>query len=447
MNTPIYDFAKRYAESDALRLHMPGHKGISFTGTESMDITEISGADALFQANGIIAESERNLSVLFNTAASFYSTEGSSLCIRAMLLMAMQYAKKQGRQAKIIAGRNAHRAFITAASMLNFEYLWLEGDAQASYLSCKPDLNILEGMLASEKPIAVYLTCPDYLGNTIDIAAVSKLCRKYDCLLLVDNAHGAYLKFLPKSRHPIDLGADLSCDSAHKTLPALTGGAYLHIGKNAPDALTPLAKPAMAMFASTSPSYLILESLDRANAYIADGFRKKLSGFLPKIARLKKKLSQQGFETVGDEPMKLTLAPKSYGYTGEEIAALLEEKGVICEFSDRDFIVLMLSCEFSDGMLGRIEEAFADIPRRKPICIAPPKIHLPQRKMHARDALFAPHEIISVSESEGRIFASENIACPPAVPIVVSGEVIDSAAVELFAYYGVDRCEVIHTNY
>lgn len=444
MNTPIYDFAKRYADSDALRLHMPGHKGIPLTGMESMDITEISGADSLFQANGIIAESERNLSVLFNTAASFYSTEGSSLCIRAMLLMAMQYAKKRGRQAKIIAGRNAHRAFITAASMLNFEYLWLEGDAQASYLSCKPDLNILEGMLASEKPIAVYLTSPDYLGNTIDIAAVSKLCRKYDCLLLVDNAHGAYLKFLPESRHPIDLGADLCCDSAHKTLPALTGAAYLHVAN---PVLTSLAKPAMAMFASTSPSYLILESLDRVNAYIANDFREKLTVFLPKAARLKDALAKYGFKIIGDEPMKLTVAPKSYGYTGEEIAAFLEAKGIICEFCDREVIVLMFSCEFSDEALRRIAETFAGIPRRTPICAFAPHLHLPKRAMHARDALFAPHEIIPASESAGRIFASENIACPPAVPIVVSGEIIDAAAVELFAYYGVDRCEVIHTNY
>ncbi len=446
MDTPICDFVNRYAESHSLRLHMPGHKGIALTGMEKGDITEINGADDLFHASGIIAESEKNASALFGTAASFYSTEGSSLCIRAMLLMALQHAGKSGRNAKIIAGRNAHKAFITAAALLDFEYLWIESDSDASYLSCRIDPERLESMILREKPDAVYITSPDYLGNMQDIAGISAICRKYGCLLLVDNAHGAYLKFLPESRHPMDLGADICCDSAHKTLPALTGAACLHISKNAPDALIALAKPAMALFASTSPSYLILQSLDKVNAYLSDGFKTKLAAFLPEAERLKAEIRTLGFETIGSEAMKISIASKGYGYTGEELAALLEEKGIICEFSDRDYVVLMLSCEFTDSDMRRIACAFASIVKKNSLCDAAPQMQLPKRAMHARETLFAPHRVVPASESAGCIFAATNIACPPAVPIVVSGEFIDEQAIRMFEYYGVERCEIIENN-
>ena len=83
MNTPIYDFVSRYMDSGAARLHVPGHKGVGPLGCEGRDITEVAGADALYEADGIIAESERNASALFGTGATFYSAEGSSLCIRA----------------------------------------------------------------------------------------------------------------------------------------------------------------------------------------------------------------------------------------------------------------------------------------------------------------------------------------------------------------------------
>lgn len=92
------------------------------------------------------------------------------------------------------------------------------------------------------KPAAVYITSPDYLGNLADIGGMSDVCRKYGVLLIVDNAHGAYLHFLPKPEHPLDLGAEMCCDSAHKTLPVLTGGAYLHISQMLRQSLSKMRK-------------------------------------------------------------------------------------------------------------------------------------------------------------------------------------------------------------
>lgn len=444
MKTPICDFVNNYAQSDALRLHMPGHKGSSFLGMEPYDITEIDGADSLYEANGIIAESEANASALFGVQ-TLYSTEGSSLCIRAMLYLAVLHARQNGRKPIIAAGRNAHKVFLTAAALLDFEVLWLYPKNSASYLSCALDAQNLECILSKgeDTPTAVYLTSPDYLGNTVDIRAIAEVCEKHGVLLLVDNAHGAYLKFLPESRHPVDLGADICCDSAHKTLPVLTGGAYLHISGQAPEVFAQQAKNALAMFGSTSPSYLILQSLDLANKYLAEGYAERLSHFVLQVQQCKERLLAHGYCLNGNEPLKITIAAKPYGYTGSALAACLCVHGIVCEFADPDFVVLMLTPEIGEEGLRRMEEALLSIPQCPAVSEKPPVFGVSERVMSVRDASFSASEVIPCRESAGRLLAAASVSCPPAVPIVVCGERIDAMAVDIFAYYGIETCTVV----
>ncbi|MBQ9080997.1 MAG: PLP-dependent transferase [Clostridia bacterium] len=450
MNTPIDDFVKKYAEGGepcgALRLHMPGHKGVG--DIERFDITEISGADSLYEADGIIAESERNAAALFG-AHTFYSAEGSSLCIRAMLYLVALYAAEKGQKPRMAAGRNAHKTFVSALCLLDMDVDWLMPGG-ASYLSCPLTPEYIEQYLRSASPLptAVYLTSPDYLGNTVDIAGICAVCHRYGVLLLVDNAHGAYLKFLPESRHPIDLGADMCCDSAHKTLPALTGAAYLHISPQACDGFRSLAlarvRDALALFGSTSPSYLILASLDRTNLYISQGYLASLAEFVGQVDELKKTLSDRCFGMVGDEPLKLTLAPKSYGYTGDELAALLRREGIEPEFCDPDHLVLMLTPSLGDGALPRLLEALCSVPRREPVALTPPAApRLPERVMSVREAMMAPAEVIDADACVGRVLAAVTVGCPPAVPIVVSGERMDENVRAAFRYYGIKKCTAV----
>lgn len=422
---------------------MPGHKGESFLGIESLDITEIDGADSLYEACGIIAESEKNASALFG-CDTFYSTEGSSQCIRAMLYLAQIQAKKDGKKPLIAAGRNAHKAFHSALALLDIDVEWLYPQNMENYLSCNISADELTDFLrnAEQKPTAVYLTSPDYLGNMADISAISKVCRENDILLLVDNAHGAYLRFLPKSEHPMDLGADICCDSAHKTLPVLTGGAYLHISDRLSDKLSPFAKNALSLFGSTSPSYLILQSLDAANAYL-DGYSSRLADFAEQVGSLKARLVKCGYSLYGDEPLKITVQTKSYGYSGYELEKLLADKGITCEFGDPDFVVLMLTAENTVQDLQKLESAMISIPRREAIEEAMPKFHKKSRSLSVREAMLSPSETITASEALGRVAAMTSVACPPAVPIVVSGEIIDSEAIECFAYYGTEKCNVV----
>ena len=253
MDTPIYDFLKGYAASGTVRCHMPGHKGrLPALGSE-LDITEISGADSLFEASGIIRESERGMSSLYGTADTFYSAGGSTLCIQAMLAA----MKQEGRT--VVAARNVHRAFLNAAALLGLDVKWVMPDYTDGILSGTLSPGDIERALADTSNACVYLTSPDYTGRMADIRAVSAICRRYGAPLLADNAHGAHLRFMPTDCHPITLGADMCCDSAHKTLPALTGAAMLHTSS---ERYAGVLRQCMSLFASTSPSYPIMASLD-----------------------------------------------------------------------------------------------------------------------------------------------------------------------------------------
>ena len=448
MTTPICDFVARYAAVQPLRLHMPGHKGRNVLGLEQADITEIPGADVLYHPTGIILESERNAAALFGTGRTVYSTEGSSLPIRAMVYLTALYAASLGKRPLIAAGRNAHKVFITAAALLDVDVAWLYPENGGNLLSCEITPEGLDGYLKNtrELPTAVYITSPDYLGNMADVGGLSKVCRKFGCLLLVDNAHGAYLNFLPESRHPMALGADLCCDSAHKTLPVLTGGAYLHISRSAPELFSLAADQAMALFASTSPSYLILQSLDKANEALSSSWVEALHRAAGEWEKVKARLRIFGYSLAGQEPLKLTILPKDYGYTGDELSRILEEKNVFCEFSDPDHLVLMLPVEYDPELPDRLTEAFLKIPRREVISIPAPALHRAETVLRPHDALFLPSRMVPVAEAAGRIMADPTVSCPPAIPVVCSGERIEEWAVEAMEYYGITQVRVVATN-
>lgn len=301
MNTPVFDVLQGYQREGMSRFHMPGHKGRGFLGCEGWDITEIKGADALYEAGGVIAQAEENTTTLFGSGRSLWGTEGSSQCIRAMLYLAVTH-RAAGTAPVVLAARNVHKSFVYAAALVDFEVEWLwPKEESGSLCACPVTAEELERALAGMEtpPCAVYITSPDYLGNVQAISALAAVAHRYGALLLVDNAHGAYLHFLERPCHPLDQGADLCCDSAHKTLPVLTGGAYLHIGKNAPRALADNAKAAMSLFGSTSPSYLTMASLDLCNAWLAGEGRGALSRAVRRLGELKASLTAQGWALGG----------------------------------------------------------------------------------------------------------------------------------------------------
>lgn len=444
MKTPIFDFVRNYAIKSPARLHMPGHKGEGPLGVEELDITEIDGADVLYHESGIIQESQKNASSLFGSGKTLYSTEGATLCIRGMLALVRFYAEELGKKPIIAAFRNAHKSFITACALMDLNPIFLETTSY-SLLGDKLSPEALNRFLdlQSEMPTALYVTSPDYLGNVLNVKEIAKICHEKGVLLLVDNAHGSYLHFLPDPCHPLDLGADLVCDSAHKTLPVLTGGAYLHVSKEAPELFLHYAEQAMSLFASTSPSYLILQSLDLCNAYLDFDYRAKLYSFCGATVDLKKALKQLGYQLIGDEPLKISVLTKPYGYYGTEFSTLLMEQNLFVEFSDPDFVVLMLSPDSGAEGLKTILEAFSRIPPREPILQFPPKIPKTDSVFTPRQSLLSANETLPLLHCEGRILAQPGVTCPPAIPIALCGEKITKEHIKVFQYYGIEKLSIM----
>lgn len=445
MNTPVADFVRAYAKSGVSRLHMPGHKGQPFLGCEALDITEVQGADALFEADGILLQSEEHAAALFGAARTLYSTEGSSLCIRAMLFLALT-CRPAGTSPLILAARNVHRSFVYAAALLDLPVQWLWPKSGGSLCSCPFAGEDLDQALSSlpQPPAAVYVTSPDYLGWMQPIGELAQVCHRHGTLLLVDNAHGAYLHFLPEPCHPMDLGADLCCDSAHKTLPVLTGGAYLHISHQAPQAALSRSKSAMAMFGSTSPSYLTLASLDLCNRYLAGSYRERLRLTLERLQNFRHQLQALGWRLPDADPLRLTLHTARSGCSGREIAQLLRQNQVECEFASQDELVLMVTPENPPQDLERVLQALGRAPAGPPLPSAPVLSGASSiQVMTLREALFSPQETIPVDQALGRICGAPTVACPPAIPITVSGERFTPEALALFRHYGITAVDAV----
>lgn len=445
MNTPIVDFVQNYIASNTARLHMPGHKGVSFLGCEAFDITEIKGADELYAPEGIIRESEENASALFGTARTVYSAGGSSQSINAMLYLAYLRADKSHRPF-VLAGRNTHKSFIYALAKLDADVEWIYPNRTKSLCSCVFSADTLRKKLESldEKPFAVYITSPDYLGKMANIPELSKVCREFDIPLLVDNAHGSYLKFCEKDMHPISLGADMCCDSAHKTLPVLTGGGYLHIAKDDKYGFAKNVVKAMEIFGSTSPSYLILQSLDLCNKYIDEKIREDIKICAEKCREVTDFMLECGVWNTSTpryyEPLKITADFSEYE---GNFAEYFRKYGVEPEYADDDYIVFMISPQNSDEDFARLKKTFENLELILKDDDETFSFEIGERTMTIREAIFSENEEICIENAVGRVCASPTVSCPPAVPIAVSGEKITEKHIKLFKKYNIDKILVV----
>ncbi|MCI7766670.1 MAG: aminotransferase class I/II-fold pyridoxal phosphate-dependent enzyme [Oscillospiraceae bacterium] len=442
MRLPIRDFTESYAGSGIIRAHMPGHKGRGDL-LNAFDITEIKGADSLFEAKGIIAESEKKTSEIFGSCKTLYSAGGSTLCIYTMLAMCLMGSSSR----KVVAARNCHRAFLNVCVMLDAEVEWVYPRYESSIVSGEITADMIEAAITrAGEPVCVYITSPDYLGRLTPIDDIAKVCHRHGCRLLVDNAHGAYLRFINEDGvplHPLFHGADICCDSAHKTLPVLTGGAYLHINDPSAEKYEGYAKELMAMFGSSSPSYLILRSLDSCCDFMENEAAEHFAKMKKASDNVKSFLSPCW--TVEDgECGKLTILAPPSGYTGNELAEILRGWDIECEYSDNTHTVLMLT-GLEPSEINAIGRALSSIPQ--------PRIRVPlpdlsglaplRRAMSMREAAMAPREFISVDMAAGRICGTALSCCPPGIAAAAGGEIFSEEIINILKNYSIFHVNVV----
>lgn len=433
---PITEFLENYRSEGKIRAHMPGHKGNAPEGAEALhhayanDITEICGADSLFEAEGILREAEQRTAAVYGSGSCCWSAGGSTLCIQAML------ARMRAEGRTVVAARTVHRAFLNAAVLLGLAVRWVfprsGGIVSGTYHTADFE-TALQELAAQGTPACVYVTSPDYLGNLQDIPALSAIAHRWGAPLLVDNAHGAHLAFLEENRHPIALGADYCCDSAHKMLPALTGAAWLHCRQAGQEAEM---KRYMQLFGSTSPSYLIMQSMEYCTDFLEREGKTAIRRAAQGGIRLREQFAGK-YDFTGDDPLHLTIRA-----AGNRLADDLRAHGVECEHADESHVVLLLSPSLTDADYAGLAEALAACSPAPPAEI--PALPEPMAQVCSlRDAALAPAEIVPLSEAEGRVCAAVQVPCPPAVPIAVSGERLTAPWIALMAYYGLQHAAVL----
>lgn len=433
MGSPLLDTAERYLAKNRARFHMPGHKGVCLPplgGALRYDLTEVPGLDSLYEASGPIAETEARYAKLYGAAGTILSAGGATLCIQTMLAL----AAKPGE--KLLCARGVHTAAVNAMALLDLHPAWIDPAFDEATGLCRaltPEQ--VEGALtAHPDAVAVYLTSPDYFGVISDIAAISALCRRRGVPLLVDNAHGAHLRFLQPDLHPISLGADLCCDSLHKTLPVATGGALLHVSN---ERFLTDSKRKMSLFASTSPSYLIMLSVDSALPWLESQARGELVRVAARVAELQALALERGLLLPSGtrDPLRLSLGFAPLGHTAETFRAHLEACGVEPEYLAPTFCVFLAGAHNSDNDFARLRRAITDLPRLPAsesqhaigVTAADSAVAAPAKQAYSlREAMFAPCETVSIDRAEGRICAGFVAPCPPGIPLALPGELLDA---------------------
>ena len=430
-DSKIIRFLDSYADNMTMRLHMPAHQGKalnpSLSRAYALDITEISGADSLFEADGIILEDEKRTARLYRSGSSCWSAGGSTLCIQGML------SKMRTENRIIVSARTVHRAFLNACILLGLDVEWvfpIGGDLISGEYTLEAFEEKLKTLTKQGKKACIYITSPDYRGKIQDIAGLAELCHRYNAKLLVDNAHGAHLAFLQKNQHPMHWGADYCCDSFHKMLPSLTGSAVLHSRDDDAKEL----KQLMQMFGSTSPSYLIMRSIAEAVEWLeCDGIQALQKAEQMAIA-IRERVK---YDWLGDDPFHLTISAN-----GIDFAEQLRKHGAEPEYADKACCVMLLSPLMNERDFERLESILTACKPLPPIEI-PPLPKPPKKACDMREACFSGWETIPIEQAEGRICATVQVPCPPAVPMLMSGEVFDKSWITYMKYYDLKKITVI----
>ncbi|MGN1034521.1 MAG: aminotransferase class I/II-fold pyridoxal phosphate-dependent enzyme [Oscillospiraceae bacterium] len=439
----LLDVIEKYLRQNPARFHMPGHKGANifskcnFTPLEQYDLTEIKGLDSLYESEGCIKKLEERISKILGFK-SIISVGGSTSCIQAMLASVCNPGDK------IIVDRNVHISVINSIALLDLTPIWLfrkpqKNCAFGAQISAEDVKKVLN---ANSNVKCMFLTGEDYYGLAPNILEISKICLEHKVYILVDNAHGAYYGFLNK--HPMQLGASMCCDSWHKTLPALTGAAALLMQD---DFDMHFIKKRMQIFLSSSPSYLVMLSMDICADYLYEEFQTDFKTFIERITKFKYEIKRLGFDILNDNEasvMKLTISGLKMGISGIDLAGALRDNCIEPEYVDYNCVVLLVNMFNRPQNFERLKKSLQNIQKKAQLpgvsyCLT----HEPEVACSIRAAIFAENKKVSIKKSVGCVAGQMLPKCPPCVPVIMPGEVISEDVVSILDSCGYEFIDII----
>lgn len=414
----IADCLANYAKGGAVRLHMPGHKGKvegSLSEAYSRDITELSFSDNLANPSGVIMLAEKDIAKICGAKRSHILTGGSTLGV----LTAVFAVKNKGK--KMIVQRGSHKSVFNALELFGIEPIFLNEKIEKGLFTGE----FLNGELfdlADNGLIGALLTSPDYFGRALDLKNISKRLKKNNKLLIVDGAHGAHFVFDNPTLYAGNY-ADIWVDGAHKTLQTLTQGAVLNVNN---EQLLEGVKEGLSIFSTSSPSYLIMSSVENGVKGYADIKKQNESSFSVAKQLLINGALEAGFSILNtDDPLKVTILCNGFG---NELGELLEKQNIFAELVADNAILFMLSLKFSN------EEALRVVNALKRASLKGEnrdiKMPLPVRKMGYVEARKSKSESVLLKNALGRICAQNTGLFPPCYPVITAGEVYDSSVIE-----------------
>ncbi|HEY9764993.1 MAG TPA: aminotransferase class I/II-fold pyridoxal phosphate-dependent enzyme [Chroococcales cyanobacterium] len=436
MTAPLAQALLEHKGKDPVSFHTPGHKGrIGGFPFADVDFTELPGLDDLHHPTGVLAEAQTLAAATFGADLSFFLVNGSTVGNQAMVMAACPPGRK------ILLPRNAHHSvlsgiILSGAIPVYLEPVWdpLLGAAQNLEVD-----TVAEALRNHPDAAAVLILHPTYWGCVSDLEKIASLVHQFGKILLVDEAHGAHFSFHPElPMSALEAGADLVVQSTHKTLGSLTQSSMLHRkGEKIP--LERLQKT-LRLLQSSSPSYLLMASLDLARQQMAREGAGKINGLLEMIRWTKERLegipgiSPHFFpDCFAQDPTKFVLDFE--GISGEDVLDLLHEQGLDLELSSQNSVLALCSIgnEFSDferllAALGTISEIREG--EKKFFSVPPP---LPDLALSPREAFFAESEVFSLDSCLGRICAEAIAPSPPGIPVLVPGERISREVLDFLA--------------
>jgi arginine decarboxylase len=440
---PLITGLKAYIDQENAIYHMPGHKqGRGFPQwlqelLIKMDLTEVDGTDNLAHPNGIIAEAERCAAKAFGAAYTFFLTQGATIGNHAMILATCQ------RGDKLMISRNSHVSIINAMMLFGVEPVWIQPEFNIAAERLAPtSVEAVKAALLKQPTVkGALITTPSYYGEAAPLKEIAKVLHANGKWLLVDQAHGAHFAFSPY--FPDDAGkcgADIWVHSAHKTLPVLTQGAYLHI---ADDQLKQRVNQALRALHTSSPSYMIMASLDYARAVMEQSGKNEFEQLYQTIASWQAHVNRETnifaipFGKTRDFS-RIVLDVKAAGWEGTQWQTHLRHHQISCEMADHRYCVLIATIFDDVSWLKRLLSICRETPKKTDEM---QKINtelmqrvtsiLPKQAMGVNVAYLENKTTVALEQAQDRICGQAIGLYPPGIPLVCPGEWIDKEIIDI----------------